>query len=210
MTTGYELGPDERIVLKAHEVEIDGGKSMFGSRAELMLTSQNIVYPQKNMLGKIKGYHVWPLSDIRVIDGVAQCRLDSSEFMEHKLEVSFTHETVSFKFKSLENKKEVRAWVEEINQLVTGHSAPKENLKSAGLDAFMESDKFFDTVGNVLGTVEGVYEEVVEAPKRKYKEKFLDHTASVACPSCGASLEGQEGSAVTCPFCHTQVTIPLK
>ena len=208
VATGYEFAPNETVVLKAQDVEIDGAKTMMGSRAELMLTNLNIVYPQKNMFGKIKGYHVWPLSEIRIVDGVPQCRLDSSEFMTQKLEVYLNHENLSFVFNGLENKKEIRAWVEAINQLLTGHSAPEENLKTSKFESFMESDKFINTVGSVFETINDTYDHVVGDQRRRYTEK-LNHVTTVHCPSCNASLEGEGGTTMKCPFCGTKVTIPL-
>lgn len=199
---GYSFCPDEKVVLKAQDVKIDGSSSLFSSvsGSELMLTNQNIVYPRKGMFGKVKGYDVYPLANIRVIDGIPQCRLDSSEFMEHKLEVSFEDELVSFAFGSLEAKKEVREWVNEICCLLTGKEAPEESLRASGVGAFTESDAVAETFGNLLGAFDNAF-------LRKRSEAAP--IVAYRCPSCNASIKGKAGTTVTCPYCDSHITIPL-
>ncbi|MDO4797974.1 MAG: hypothetical protein Q4A01_08140 [Coriobacteriales bacterium] len=163
-----------------------------------MLTNQNIVYAQRGMFGKAKGYHAWPLSSIRIVDGIPQCRLDSSEFMEHKLEVSLQNELVSFVFGSLEAKKEVRSWVNEISLLLVGHEAPEENLRATGVGAFTDGDAVAETFGSIFGSFEN-------ALTRKRAEEAP--VVARRCPSCNASVKGRIGTTVTCPFCESHVTI---
>ena len=194
----YQFGSDEKVVLRAQQVALDGKKSMAGMNAELILTNQNIVYPNKNMFGKVKGYHVWPLSSIRIVDGVPQCRLDSSEFMAHKLEISFETELVAFVFNSLEAKKEVRQWVNEISLLLVGSEAPEENLRATGVGAFTDSDAIAETFGSLFGSFEN-------ALSRKQAEAAPEVAAR--CPSCNASVKGKQGTVVTCPFCGSHVNM---
>lgn len=195
---GYQFGPDEKVVLRAQDVKIDGDSSFFSQLSELILTNQNIVFPRKGMFGKIKGYHTWPLSSIRLVGGIPQCRLDSSEFMEHKLEVSFDDELVRFEFKSLEAKKEVRQWVNEIAILLTGSKAPEENLRSTGVGAFTDGDAVAQTFGSIFGSFESAFNQ-------KLAESEPD--ISCRCPSCNASVRGRRGMTVTCPYCESNVTI---
>ena len=195
---GYQFGPKEKVILRAQDVKIDGNSSPFSSSAELILTNQNIVFPRKGMFGKIKGYRVWPLSSIRMVDGMPQCRLDSSEFMAHKLEVSFNDELVSFEFDSLDAKKEVRQWVNEICVLLTGAQAPEENLRSTGAGAFADGDSVAETFGSIFGSFESAF-------NRKMAEAEPD--VACRCPSCNASVKGRRGTTVVCPYCETNVTI---
>lgn len=103
----YAFGTDEYVVLNAQQVHIDTKKSFGIPRdSELMLTNRNIVFPIKGLTGKVKDYQVFPLSDIRIVDGKPQCRLDSSQFMEEKLEISTSTGIVRFVFGGVENKKE--------------------------------------------------------------------------------------------------------
>ena len=150
------------------------------------------------MLGKTKGYHTWPLSSIRMVDGMPQCRLDSSEFMAHKLEVSFNDGLVSFEFDSLEAKREVRQWVNEICVLLTGAQAPEENLRSTGAGAFADGDSVAETFGSIFGSFESAF-------NRKMAEAEPD--VACRCPSCNASVKGRRGTTVVCPYCDTNVTI---
>ena len=196
---GYQFGPNEKVVLRAQDVKIDGDSSLFLSSAELILTNQNIVFPRKGLFGKVKSYHTWPLSSIRMVAGVPQCRLDSSEFMTHKLEISFNSELVSFEFGSLEAKGEVRQWVNEICVLLTGVQAPEENLRSTGAGAFSDGDSIAHTFGSIFGSFESAF-----------NQKMAEAEPDVACrcPSCNASLKGKRGTTVTCPYCETNVTVP--
>ena len=85
----YAFGADEYVVMKAQEVTPDGKKGLSSMRpSELILTNLNIVLPVKGLTGKVKSYEVYPLSDIRIVDGRPQCRLDKSDFMDVKLELS--------------------------------------------------------------------------------------------------------------------------
>ena len=198
---GYHFAPDERVILRAREVKIEGDSSLFSSTttSELMLTNLNIIYPRKGMFGKVKGYNTWPLSSIRVIDGVPQCRLDTSEFMESKLEISFQNELVSFGFESLDAKKEVRSRVNEISRILVGHEAEEENLRATGVGAFAELDSVAETIGGIFGAFDTALtrKRAKSAPVIAYR-----------CPSCNASIKGQRGTTVTCPYCDSNVTIP--
>ncbi len=195
---GYQFGPQEKVVLRAQDVKVDGNSSFFSSSAELILTNHNIVFPRKGMFGKVKGYHTWPLSSIRMVDGVPQCRLDSSEFMAHKLEVSFNDGLVSFEFGSLDAKKEVRQWVNEICVLLTGVQAPEENLRSTGAGAFADGDSVAETFGGIFGSFESAF-------NRKMAE--AEPEVACRCPSCNASVKGRRGTTVVCPYCESNVTI---
>lgn len=195
---GYQFGPNERVVLRAQDVKIDGDSSFFSSESELMLTSENIVYPVKGMFGKVKGYETWPLSSIRIVDGVPQCRLDTSEFMEDKLEISFKDELVTFVFGSLESKKEVRSWINEISLLLVGNEATEDNLRATGIGAFTDTDSIAETVGSIFGAFNN-------ALSRKRAQAAPEVAAR--CPSCDASLKGKRGTTVTCTYCGSHVTI---
>lgn len=197
---GYQFGPNERVILRAQDVKIDGGSKAFSSmtESELILTNQNIVYPRKGLFGKVKSYGVYPLSSIRVIDGEVQCRLDTSEFMESKLEISFENELVSFVFGSLEAKKEIRSWVNEISALLVGHEASEENLRATGIGAFTDGDAFAESFGNIFASFENAF-------TRKRQEAAP--IVSCRCPSCNASIKGRLGTTVTCPYCDSNVTI---
>ena len=198
---GFALEPDERVILRAQEVKIDGASAPFSSSSssELMLTNQRIVYPRKGLFGKVKGYSTWPLSSIRIIDGVPQCRLDTSEFMTSKLEISFHDELVSFAFESLEAKKEVRCWINEISQILVGHEAAEEYTTATGIGAFSDLDSVAETLGNVFGAFDNAFSR-----RRAKAAPIVAHR----CPSCNASVKGQRGTTVKCPYCDSNVTIP--
>ena len=196
---GYQFGPNEKVVLRAQDVKIDTGSSFRSfTESELILTNENIIHPKKGMFGKIKEYKVWPLSSIRIVDGLPQCRLDSSTFMEYKLEISFQNEIVTFLFGGLEPKKEVRAWINEISLILTGNEAAEENLRATGVGAFTDSDNIAETFGDVFGSFENAFER---------KRAKAAPIVACRCPSCNASIKGKLGTTITCPYCESNVTI---
>lgn len=195
----YEFAPDEYVVLRADQVSKVEKKSFsMSTGAELLLTNQNIVYPVKGMFGKTKGFEVYPLSDIRIVDGVPQCRLDTSTFMEARLEISFQHQLVSFEFKSLENKKEIREWINAISNLLVGTDAEESQTRAGGIGALTDSEELANVFGNVFGAFENA--------RAKKRAKTAPEVA-YRCPSCNASLKGKAGTTITCPYCGSNVTI---
>lgn len=196
---GYAFEADETIVLKAQEVRLDGGKSFSMTRGgELMLTNRNIILPRTGFTGKVKGYDVFPLSDIRIVDGKPQCRLDTSDFMDVKLEVAMNSGVVSFVFGSLDGKKEIRAWINAIYQILVGHDAPEETLGKGKFESFMDEENIADTFGRVFGSFENAFQ-------RKRAEAAGDIAGR--CPSCNASVKGRAGETMTCPYCGSYITL---
>ncbi len=195
----YNFAPDEYVVLRADDVSKVGKKSLsMSTHSELMLTNLNIVYPIKGMFGKTKGFEVFPLSDIRIVDGVPQCRLDTSTFMEARLEISFQYQLVSFSFNSLENKKEIREWVNAISNLLVGEDAEETQTRAGGVGALTDSEEIANAFGNIFGAFENA-----RAKKRAKRAPEVAYR----CPSCNASIKGKLGSTVTCPYCNSHVTI---
>ena len=196
----YEFAPDEYVVLNAHQVSLGAKKALPMPRnGELMLTNHNIVFPVKGLTGKVKSYNVYPLSDIRIVGGKPQCRLDTSEFMTAKLEVSMNSGIVSFAFDSLENKKEIRTWINAIYQILVGCDAPEEVLGKGEFESFIDEENVADLFGRVFGSFEN-------AVMRKRAEASPD--VSMRCPSCNASLKGRPGDTVACPYCGSYATLP--
>jgi len=196
----YAFGPDEYVVLSAQQVHLDKKKSIGIPRdSELMLTNYNIVYPIKGLTGKVKSYEVYPLSDIRIVNDRPQCRLDTSEFMEVKLELSMNTGLVSFVFGGVENKKEVRAWINAIYQILVGCDAPDEVLGRGKFESMIDEENIADAFGRIFGSFEG-------ALQRKRNEAAAD--VSMRCPSCNASVKGRPGETVACPYCGTYVSLP--
>lgn len=197
--SSYEFAQDEYVVLKAQEVHLDGGKGFSVPRGgELMLTNRNIVCPRKGLTGKVKGYDVFPLANIRIVNGLPQCRLDTSDFMDVKLEVSFNDGLVTFVFGSLDGKKEIRSWINAIHQILLGQDAPEEALGKGKFESFMDEENLADTFGRVFGTFENAFQ-------RKRAEAASD--VAGRCPSCNASLKGRPGATIACPYCGTYVTL---
>ena len=164
-----------------------------------MLTNRNIVFPIKGLVGKVKDYQVYPLSSIRIVDGRPQCRLDTSEFMEAKLEVSTNAGIVKFVSGGLENKKEVRAWINAIYQILIGCDAPEEALGKGRFESMVDEENIADAFGRIFGSFES-------AVQKKRNAAAAD--VSMRCPSCNASLRGRPGDTVSCPYCGSYATLP--
>ena len=196
----YTFGTDEYVVLSAQQVHIDTKKSFGIPRdSELTLTNHNIVLPIKGITGKVKDYQVFPLSDIRIVDGKPQCRLDSSEFMEEKLEISTNTGIVRFVFGGVENKKEIRAWINAIYQIRRGCDAPGEVLGKGRFESMIDEENIADAFGRVFGSFQS-------AVQKKRNEAASD--VSTRCPSCNASIKGRPGATVECPYCGSFTTLP--
>lgn len=196
---GYNFAQDEYVVLKAQEVRLDTKKAFSNPRSsELILTNRNIVMPRKGLTGKVKDYDVYPLANIRIVDGKPQCRLDSSDFMESKLEISFNDDLVSFEFGSLESKREIREWINSIYQILLGADAPEEALGKGKFESFMEEENIADMAGRIFGSFENAFQ-------RKRAEAASD--VAGRCPSCNASVKGRPGETISCPFCGNYVTL---
>ncbi len=200
----YAFGADEYVVMKAQEVTPDGKKGLSSMRpSELILTNLNIVLPVKGLTGKVKGYEVYPLSDIRIVDGRPQCRLDKSDFMDVKLELSMNRGLVSFKFGGLEGKKEIRTWINAIYQLLVGHDAPEDAVGKGRFESMFDEENVADTFGRMFGAFEGAFEGAFQ---KRRDTRAAD--VSMRCPSCNASIKGRPGETIECPYCGTYVTLP--
>lgn len=196
---GYAFEPDEYVILKTQDVRLDSGDSIFDPPdVELMLTNRNIVLPRKNLFGKVKGYTTYPLSEIRIVNGVPQCCLDITEILPH-LDVFLNNDQVSFAFM---DEHAVVAWVDEIHKLLVGKEAPAEMKQTAsglGLGfAFGEINEVVDSMGDAFGSLTNAFE-------RKRRENAP--VVAAECPHCCASIKGRKGETVTCPFCGSHVTI---
>lgn len=197
----YSFAEDEYVVLKAQEVRLDGKKGFSIPRdSELMLTNRNIVFPVKGLTGKVKDYKVFPLSGIRLVDGKPQCRLDTSDFMDVKLELSLNSGLVTFVFGGMDGKKEIREWINAIYQILLGQEAPEDALGKGKFESFMDEENIADTFGRVFGSFENAF-------ARKRAEAASDVAAR--CPSCDASLKGRPGETMACPYCGTYVTLGM-
>lgn len=195
----YTFADDEHIVLKAQKVRLEEGKTFSIPReSELMLTNRNVVFPLKGITGRVKSYAVYPLTDIRIVDGKPQCRLDTSDVMDVKLELLLKGGVVTFIFDGIEGKREIREWINAIYQLVVGHDAPTDALGKSKVGEFFDQESIADSFGRVFASFEN-------ARQRKRAEAAGE--VAVRCPSCDASLKGKPGETVACPYCGGYVTI---
>lgn len=195
----YLFAQDEYVVLKAQQVHLDGGKSFSIPRdLELMLTNRNIVLPRKGLTGKVKGYDIFPLSSIRIVEGKPQCRMDTSDFMDVKLELSTNEGLVTFVFGGIDGKKEVRQWINAIYRLLLGCDAPQEVLGKGKFESLLDEENLADAVGRMFGSFEN-------ALNRKRAEAAGD--IARRCPSCNASMRGRAGETVACPYCGSYFTL---
>jgi len=181
----YNLLPHEVVLLK--DAGVFRGMS---STSELTLTNLNLVIEKKGPYGKSKGLQTFPVSQIKVYDGQAQAQM-SRTVRGLVLSVYFVNSEEEFRFVS-GGKKKIQAWIDKINEAVTGQPAPE--APSFVLSPFEQvAEDFKDALETFKSPFKSKLGPAPEAPVR----------VTAACNSCGALVSGTKGRAITCSYCHT-------
>ena len=89
MAEELNLGPDEAIVLRMENVGYGEGFPFPSDNNVLILTTQNIVLLKKNLFGQTSDTLRFPLSEIKVVNGVPQVRKGKIDIVTSALEVYF-------------------------------------------------------------------------------------------------------------------------
>lgn len=183
MTNGYDLDSNESVVLKNTRVKTGGVFATYTD--ELVLTNLNIIYINKNFLGKVKSVNKYSVKQIKVYNDKAQALLGTDDRGYPQLEVYLKSGQVAFGF---ETKTEIKKWVNSINELVTGDPGPyptSDNIAFAG-------------AAIVADTLKGT----IDAFQQAFGKKQEKVTAN--CNSCNAPLIGFKGQTVTCKYCGSK------
>lgn len=110
--SGYELLPNEYVVLKEESVIYSENTPVFGSN-ELILTNINLRYITKKIFGKIDNIRTFPLNTIRFYNGQPQVS-SQKESGTYYLKIAFSGKEEEFGFY---DKKLTAKWVETIYKL---------------------------------------------------------------------------------------------
>ncbi len=113
-----ELGSDEVVILDSTDVGKGGFSSSFSD--ELVLTNHSIVCVEKGIFGRVKNVQRYQLNNIKIYNGLAQAIASNPR---DKCGLALTVYFLNYKetfFFSPSSWKELREWVESINELLTG------------------------------------------------------------------------------------------
>lgn len=182
----YNLMPNE-VVLIEDDAVIHGK----GASGELTLTNLNLVVMSKGMFGTSKGFQMFPVNQIKVLDGRAHVQLSKSHNGSEALKVYFHHGEEEFRFLS-GGKRKIPNWIAKINEAVTGQPAmePEPEVASRALPG---ADRVAGVLKDTLGAFRSKTVVTPEAPV----------SVATKCISCGAPASGLRGQAITCPYCDT-------
>lgn len=192
------LQPNEVILLQSEGASKAGG--FFNQPGDLVLTNHDIIFVQKNMLGKSKGQERYPLNQLKCYNGQPQALLSKANGYP-QLELIFQNEQVAFSFMSL-SKREVVRWVDAITKVVNGETVDTtSNLSAAIPGAEFVAETVKDTLGKFSGAlgISGIGAKIGLTPSNEQVTK--------RCISCRAPLSGTKGQPVKCQYCDTKQTL---
>lgn len=180
----YRLQPNEVVLLKDDSVMHGGVLSSYTD--ELTLTNLNLVLTKKGIFGNSKALLIFPLTQIKVHDQVAQASIGTNNGTA-VLDVYFLDGEQRFNFQS-GGKKKIQSWIVEINRAATGRDLPE--LVRSGM-ALPGSE----IVAGVLRDTFGVFKSKLGAPPAAIV------SMAGKCTSCGAPIGGTRGQIITCNYC---------
>ena len=179
----YNFAPNEALVYK--EAGVAHGGTFASYSAELLLTSENLVLIRKGIFGTNKGVLVFPLSQVKVFNNVAQAIAGKDSRGTPSLEVHFLQGVETFGF---DRKKKAIAWAVRINEVITG-GAPGFGTANAST-----TEKVADALAGTVGTFKAAFDRRAGAPAP---------AAAGACTSCGAAVSGMAGQVAVCGYCQS-------
>lgn len=205
MVAKYILQPNEFVILP--ETTVERGTSAHSN--ELELTNQNLICTSKGMFGNVKNVLLYPVNQIKRVNGKPQVRMRKSSGGYPTLEISFANGT-SESFRFVSNERTVREWITEINKLF-GVNEPAEEIskKSENTDALAGAFKEFGSQIKDAGT-EFFGALGLKSFGKASSHKSTSHGASkinAKCKACAAPLTGNEGQTVKCQYCDTEQTL---
>jgi hypothetical protein len=188
----YELQRDEAIVDSHDRVHHGGGPPMYND--QLILTNKNLVLVKNGIRSRSRGTFAFPLNQIKLFDGNAQVRVGKLWNGTPALEVYFLNgqEVIGF-----ERAKDVGAFAQSINRLITGLDAPPNSLGGvASITNALVGQ--VDTLKGMLG--------IAPSKPGTYPAGSANRVAG-QCYACGAPLAGTQGRVATCSYCDTPVQL---
>ena len=197
----YDLRSDEMVLLRTGNAEReDAGASQSGT--ELVLTNFRIIYAWQTVKifsRNIDHQDVFPLAEIKIVNGQVQARYHWEKGRPPQLRLYFINGEVTFDFfsgKELSSKREVLEWMDAISMQLTG----QPSLQAASVRTTLPG---VEMVANVIkGTVDIFKESVLGMSNAPTIEMV-----SKKCIGCMAPISGRRGQTVRCEYCDTTQTL---
>ena len=193
--SGYQLQSDETKILtcaQAHRCGDDREQAC----VELTLTNRNLIYVWqiRKMFGKGTEHEdVYPLSRLKVLDGVAQAKYAEKNDLA-VLDLLFVPDEVSFVFETgdkYSSRKLVAQWLDAISQVTTGLPSSQAAELRKTIPSVETLDVFAKTfTGKTMDSQENTEEQV-----------------TVKCIGCRAPISGRSGMTIQCRYCDTTQTL---
>ena len=187
MADELQLQPDETVILRKDKIGYGSKMPSMMDKSSLVLTNRNLILQKKNFFGKTTETLRFPLSEVRIVNGVPQVQKGKADFMDRTLDIYFKNGMESFRF---EWESDIDEWIPYVVAAVTGEPV---KIKS-------EAEKLAEFASVV---------ESIEEPIEKIQSLFgikSERQVSCKCPSCGATLTGIKGETEQCPYCGSYYT----
>lgn len=197
-----QLLPNEVKLMEASNVQY----KHIGWTDDLVLTNLNIYVVEKGVFGNTKNIVTLPLNQIKMYNGkpVASVTRDKSS-LTTALNVSFMSEEAKFTFQSY-TKTTGNKWLEAIYSVL----APSVKFEETG----NETSILRGIAGGLGKGLKDITRGVLESSgASKYVDRALEKTlgktdeieaVTVKCAGCGATLTGNKGETVACPYCDNK------
>jgi len=179
---GLKLNQGEQVIYENSKVGY-GGLLLNDS---LILTNQNLILVKKNLMGRVKDIVHFPLNEITVSDGEVQAIVGKNSGSNPTLNIFFTNGQEVFRFEWEDDAKKMKNRIKEV---ITGQPVSDED------------DDFFNDIIGFANTIAGSVNKIKSAFGFQKAESVSCH-----CPSCGASITGNKGETIKCPYCGSYYT----
>lgn len=194
---GVDLAYDEIVIMEKEQVK--DGTGAFGLYTNsLALTNKDLILVKYGFLkNKPKNVSRYALSDIKKYNGQAQVKMKRDAGGLLALEIYFFDEVKVFVFQTARTK-EIKKWVDAINKLANGIAVSTQTEQST-VEAVVETaaELLAEGVSSAINTFSSTF-----GIKLKSKQQV-----SMQCPNCSASLQGEKGTTIACPYCGGYITL---
>lgn len=201
--SGYKLQSDETRILtyaQAHRCGDDREQAC----VELILTNKNLIYVwqiRKMFSRGTEHEDVYPLSRLKVLDGVAQAKYSEKNDLA-VLDLFFAMGEVSFVFETgdkYSSRKLVAQWLDAVSQAATGLPSSQA----------AELRKTIPGMEMLAGAIKGTFDAFAKTftGKAADTQETVGKQVTVKCIGCRAPISGRSGMTIQCRYCDTTQTL---
>lgn len=199
----YKLRSDETKILTCTQAR-RCGDDREQACVELTLTNRNLIYVWqiRKMFGKGTEHEdVYPLSRLKVLDGVVQAKYAEKNDLA-VLDLFFATDEVSFVFETgdkYSSRKLVAQWLDAISQVTTGLPSSQA----------AELRKTIPSVEMLAGAIKGTFDVFAKTftGKTMDSQENTEEQVTVKCIGCRAPISGRSGMTIQCRYCDTTQTL---